>query len=379
MTRVVYADGPSAPRVSPRAALAAAGVAGGASHVALGWTLERHDWLADPDLTGVTYLGGYGLAGAIRDGRITPLPVRLSAVPSIIESDPPDVGVVAVVRRGDGYAFSGSVGWGDVLARVARRVVVEVDEHGVDLGGPDVTGDIVGEVDRPALDPATVVVPRPADDTDLRIGALVAGFVPDDASLQFGPGGIGEGIARALERPVRIWSGLCTRSVAALHDRGVLAAPVVAAYTQGGDPIRRLADAGMLHLVSTTVTHDLSALSAIPRFVGCNTALEVGLDGAVNLERVGGRSIAAIGGHADFCVGASRSVGGVSIVAVRSTTRHGRSTIVPTVEVVSTQRSDIDVVVTEHGIADLRGVSDRQRTDRLISVAHPDHRASLRR
>lgn len=377
MVRVVYADGPSAPRVAPDVALAAAGVRTGPPHVALGWTLERHPWLDDPNLTGVTYLGGYGLAPAIRDGRIRPLPVRLSAVPAILEFDPPDLGVIAVVRRGRGYAFSGSVGWGDVLARVADRIVVEIDERGVDLGGPDVCGNIVGEVDRPAVAHDAVVNPRPADDIDLRIGRSVASLLPDGASLQFGPGGVGEGVARALDRPVRIWSGLCTDAIASLHERKLLAAPVVAAYTQGGPPIRRLAEAGMLDLTSTTVTHDLSKLSAIPRFVGCNTALQVGLDGAVNLERVAGRPIAAIGGHSDFCTGASRSVGGMSIIAVRSTTRHDESTIVPRVDVVSTQRSDVDVVITEYGIAELRGVDDGTRTERLIAIARPDHRTAL--
>ena len=201
--------------------------------------------------------------------------------------------------------------------------------------------------------------------------------MPDDASLQFGPGGVGEGIACALDRPVRIWSGLCTDAIASLHERGLLAAPVVAAYTLGGAPIRRLAEANMLELTSTSITHDLSRLSSKPRFVGCNTAVQVGLDGAVNLERVGGRTIAAIGGHSDFCAGASRSIGGLSIIAVRSTTRHGGSTIVPHVEVVSTQRSDVDVVITEHGVADLRGVGDRERAELLIAIADPGHRPLL--
>ena len=149
MIRLVYADGPSSPRIGPAVALDLAGVTTDRPHVVLGWTLEAHPWLDDPNLSGVTYLGGYGLAGAIADGRITPLPVRLSAVPTILESEPPDVGVIAVVTRGGGYAFSGSVGWGDVLAHVADRLVVEVDEHGVDLGGPTVRGNVVAEVPRP--------------------------------------------------------------------------------------------------------------------------------------------------------------------------------------------------------------------------------------
>ena len=87
--------------------------------------------------------------------------------------------------------------------------------------------------------------------------------------------------------------------------------------------------------------------------------------------------IAAVGGHSDFCAGASRSPGGLSVIAVRSTARSGASTIVGRVDVVSTQRSDIDVVVTEHGVADLRRASDTERAERLIAIAAPQHRAAL--
>lgn len=379
VTRIVYADGPTAARISPWTALSTAGLDASTDGVSvmLGWTLEPHDWLLDPALRVVSVLGGYGVARAVAAGRVVPLPVRLSAVPSMLEQEPPDVGVIAAVRRGDGFAFRGSIGWGDVLARTADRLVLEVDDDGTDLGGPSVEGNIIGVVPRPAAttEPAAS---RAADAVDLAIGSAVASLVPDDATLQFGPGGVGEGIALALDRPVRIWSGLCTDAMAALHDRGLLAAPAVSAYTFGGEPVRRLHAAGMFELMSSTVTHDLSRLSAIPRFVGCNTALQVGLDGAVNVERVGGRVIAAVGGHSDFCAGASRSVGGLAVVAVRSTTGRGDPTIVPTVDVVSTQRSDIDVVVTEHGVADLRDVGDAERTTRLIAVAAPEHRDDLR-
>lgn len=378
--RVWYADGPNSPRTAPRDAVEAAGLDGSTElDVTIGWTIERHPWLDDPGPTISTVLAGYGLSRAVNTGRVTALPVRLSAVPSRIESDPPDVAVLTGVRRGDRLAFSTAVGWGDVLARRATRVVVEVDDLAPDLGGPLIEGGIVAVVDRP---PAAVEPPaasRAADEVDLSIGAMVASLLPPDPTLQFGPGGIAEGIARSIDRPIRIWSGLVTDAMAELHERGLLVAPAVAAYTWGGDPVVRLAAADMLRLTSSTVTHDLSAISAIPRFVGCNTALEVGLDGAVNLERVGGRVVAAVGGHADFSAGASRSVGGLAIVALRATTRAGASTIVPSVEVVSTARSDIDVVVTEHGVADLRGVSDAERGRRLIAVAAPEHRDGLAR
>jgi len=364
---VAYADGPAAARIAPAAALAAAGLTG-RPEVLLGLTVERHAWLDDPDLRGTAVLPGYALARAVADGRLTPLAVRLTAMPSLLAERPPDVGVIAAVRRGGGYAFAGSVGWGPELAATARHVVLEVDDAGRDLGGPEVAGNIVAVLSRPGSDPVPVPQ-RAADDVDRRIGELVASLVPDDATLQFGPGGIGEGIASSLRGPVRIRSGLLTDAMATLHDRGLLLAPAMAAYTWGGEPIERLAGAGMLRLAPVSETNDSSAVAATPRFVACNTAIQVGLDGAVNIERIGERVITGIGGHSDFCAGASRSVGGLSVIAVRSTAADGTPTIVERLDVVSTPRSDVDIVVTEHGIADLRGLTDRDRAQRLQAIA----------
>lgn len=382
MTTIWYADGADAPRSDPATVLAAAGVpCDGPVEVSLGWTVERPAWLdeLDPMVAVRTTMAGYGLAGPIADGRVRALPVRLGAVPGLIESAPPEVAVVTGVRRGGALAFSSTVGYGDVLARRAARVVVEVGDTLPDLGGPEIEGNVVATLARPGPNGAASVTSRPADVVDLRIGELVASLLPDDATLQFGPGGIGEGIARSIDRPVRIWSGLVTDAMASLADRGLLAAPAVGAYAWGGAPIERLAGDGMLRLASCTATHDIGRLAAIGRFVGCNTAVQVGLDGAVNVERVGDRVIAGIGGHPDFCAGASRSVGGVSVVALRSTTARGASTVVHRVANVSTPRCDVDVVVTEHGIADLRGRSDGERAERLIAVAAPEHRDELDR
>jgi acyl-CoA hydrolase len=376
-THLWYGDGVDSPRTSPTDALTAAGLDVETPRVTLGWTVERHAWLDDPSFRARTVVAGFGLARAIADGRVGALPIRLSAVPRMIEQDAPDVAIVTGVRRGDRLAFRSSVGWADVLARCAGRVVVEVDDHGADLGAPLIEGNVVATVPRPPAPNDPPAVARAADELDLHIGSLVGSLLPETPTLQFGPGGIGEGIARALRRPVHIWSGLVTDAMADLHDRGLLLAPVVAGYAWGGEPIERLAAAGMLRLLSCTQTHDLTALSAMPRLVGCNTALQFGLDGSVNVERVNGRIIAPIGGHSDFCLGASRSVGGVSIIAMRSTTANGASTIVSAVDQVSTQRSDVDALVTEHGVADLRGVDDRTRRERIIAVAAPQFRDEL--
>jgi len=374
--RIAYADGPLGPRSNPADIAALLGHTGPID-LFLGWMVDRPQWLADPALTGRTYMAGFAMTRAVAEGRFQALPMRLSAVPAYLGNWAPDVGVVTGVRRGDGYAFTSSVGYADLLALAATQVVVEVLDDADDMGAPPIVGNIVATVARPPAPAEAPAAQRPGDDVDTRIGAHVVSLLPPDATLQFGPGGIGEAIANSLTQPVRIWSGLCTDAMAALADRNLLAAPVVTAYTWGGEPVRRLAAAGLLELCSVGRTHDLTQVSAIPRFVGCNTALQVGLDGSINLERVNGKVITSVGGHADFCVAASRSVGGMSIVSVRSTNAKGDSTIVPTVEVVSTQRSDIGLVITEHGIADLRGVDDAERARRLIAVGAPEHRTML--
>jgi acyl-CoA hydrolase len=370
---VAYLDGVDSARSAPDVVAAAAGAAG--VEVLMGWTPEPRAWLSSATVRGRTVMGGYALAEAVASGRLAYLPVRLSVVPRLLADVRPDIAVVVGVRRGPDLVYAGSVGIGPALARVARAVVVELDPDGVDLGAPPIEGPIVATIERPAPDGALVA--RGPDAVDLAVGRNVVSVLPDDPTLQFGPGGISEGILAALDRPVRIWSGLVTPAVADLDRRGLLRDSITTAYIWGGESIRAVAGAGKLNLLPVEQTHDISRVAGIDRFVGCNTALQVGLDGSVNVERVGNRTVAGIGGHADFCAAATQSLEGVSIIALRSTTRNGMSTIVPSVDVVSTPRCDVEVVVTEHGVADLRGVDDDERARRIARVAAPEHRARL--
>jgi acyl-CoA hydrolase len=323
-------------------------------------------------------MAGYGLADAVREGRIGYLPVRLSAMAALLaDVVRPDVAVVTGVRRGSKLAFGMTVGWAAAAARTARKVVVEVDEEGIDLGGPEIPGNIVSTITRPRFSDG-YPLPRPPGAIDRRIAEHVISVLPRHPILQFGPGGVAEAIMAAIEEPVGIWSGLVTDSLLDLEARGLLAGPATTAYIWGGQRFSALAQAGRLRLLPVEETHDLTRLSGMDRYVACNTALQVGLDGSVNVERAGGRPVAGVGGHPDFCTAASRSVGGLSIIAMPSLTKTGGSTIVPTVDTTSTPRSDVSVVVTEYGVADLRGLDDDGRSSRLISVAAPEHRDRLR-
>jgi acyl-CoA hydrolase len=374
-TRIAYNDGVDGASTAPGAIAALLGLDD--VEVVCGWVPEARSWVDDPAVRGYAFMGGYMLGPAIAAGRLTYLPVRLGTVPRLVADVlRPDVAVVSGVRRGDELAFSETVGCGPAMARAADRVVVEVDDLAVDLGAPLIPGNIVATVERPEPRPPSPDVREP-DDVDRAIAAHVMSVLPEHPTMQLGPGGIADAIVAFLDRPVTIWSGLLTERVAELAGRGLLEGPVVAGYTWGGPAIAALAAAGALRLEPIEVSHDHTRVSAIDGFVGCNTALQVGLDGSVNVERVGGRQVAGIGGHADYCAAATQSRNGVSVIALRATTRRGVSTIVPEVEVVSTPRSDVEVVVTEHGVADLRGVGDAERARRLTAIAAPEHRGAL--
>jgi acyl-CoA hydrolase len=374
---IAYADGADSPRSTPDVVLEAVGAAGREASVVIGWTPEGRPWLDSTQVTGYALMGGYAVTTAVAEGRLRYVPIRLSAVPRFIGSTlVPDIGVVSAVMRGDRMVYGSTVGWGPALTKSARRLVVEVDRHGPDMGGPPVEGEIHAVIERP---PSAVVPPspRPPDPVEMQVGAHVASVLPEGATIQMGPGGIADAIVESVRRPVSVASGVVSDAVAALQARGLLAGRVRAGYLYGGEPLERLATAGLIDLLPVEVTHDVSAISATDRFVACNTALQVGLDGSVNVETVSGRRVAGIGGHADFCAGAVRSRGGLSVIALRSATRSGTSNIVERAETVSTPRCDVDLVVTEHGVADLRLADDRARAAALIAVAAPEHRDAL--
>ena len=127
-------------------------------------------------------------------------------------------------------------------------------------------------------------------------------------------------------------------------------------------------------------THNPDIIAQIDNFVCVNAAVEVDLTGQVNAESVASTQLSTIGGQADFIRGAALSKGGKSIIAFPSTTKNGKSRIVSWFSegtIISTPRYDVHYVVTEHGIADLRGKTLSQRVDALISIAHPDFRDDL--
>jgi acetyl-CoA hydrolase len=275
------------------------------------------------------------------------------------------------------------------LVDSARLIVAEVNAQAPwtygerSLGLEDI--DVLVRTDHPLVDPA-----RATGSTQEEIIAeRVAGLIDDGATLQAGIGALPEAVlARLGERnhlglhtgalgdaaAGLIECGAVTNERKAL-DRGVS----IAGLMMGSGKVHRLAHRNpQIQFRSTAYTHGLATLAALRGLVAINSAVEVDLSGQVNAEVAAGRYVGAVGGALDFARGA-HAAGGLSIIALPS--RSGRySRIVSRLDgPVSTPRSDAAFIVTEHGVADLRGTSLRQRQQRMLDVAHPEDRALLER
>jgi acyl-CoA hydrolase len=373
---VVMADGPDGPLPDP--ATLAPWTRLDDPEIVVGWIVRDPGWLGSgPPVT--TLMNGVGTKAAVRSGAARSVPTRLSAIPQLLAGRlRPAIAVVTAVADGDGFRFGPNLGWAPEAARHADAVVVEVAPAAglapVSLRTPRVEGNIVDVVDR--ADPPDPAPSSPPAPMERRIAELVAGMVPDGATIQWGPGRVGAAVVAALDKPVAVRSGLVTDELVALDRHGLLSQPAEAAYLWGGPDLHALVADGRLRMRPVSYTHDLSLLSAIERLVTINTALEVGLDGAANVEGSRSHPVSGPGGHPDFCTGASRSPGGLSIVALPSSFA-GRSAVVDRPEVVSAPHFDVDAVVTEHGVADLRGLAPAERAERMVAIADPAHRPGL--
>jgi len=369
--RIAVEDGTGTPRaLFP--ALNRAAERHGDLRLLLGWTP-----VAEPTLDlslfadARTVMSGWGLRGAVEAGAVTPIPTRLSAVPALLHGPlRPDLLLATVVRTAEGLRFSAEVSWlrAAIGAGVPVAAVVSRSGPHADAGPalPEDAVTVLGETDDGPRE-LSFGTPSPAQE---QICAHAAALVPEGARVQVGPGQLGAAMLRALRVPVRIDSGLLPEQVVDLDERGLLLDDPVAAYLVGTERLYRWAHGRPL-LHPLEVTHDLGRLSNGVPFVAFNTAIELDVAGQVNVEGTESAIVGGIGGHADYAAAGARSVGGLSIVAV-SSTHKGRSTLVRRLSrPASTPSQDVDVVVTERGATDLRGLSRAERAAALLDLWGP--------
>jgi acyl-CoA hydrolase len=245
------------------------------------------------------------------------------------------------------------------------------------------------EVDRPLVE----VEPAASDEMDRRIAGHVAERIPGGATIQIGIGATPNAILEALagHRDLGVHTELISDGVVDLVEAGVVTGvrkhlnrtKTVGTFALGTARLHRfLDDNAAVELWPVSYVNDPRVIATEPAFVSINSTLTVDLLGQCASETIGGHYYSSSGGQADFARGAMYSPGGQGFVVLHSTTADGQiSKISPTLaagDVVTTIKNTIDKVVTEYGVAELRGRSIRERAIALIAIAHPDHRDHLR-
>ena len=323
------------------------------------------------------------------------VPAYVSAVPGLVRSGAMRVDVVLLRVKPHPRPGFFTVGvmadFIPAFVAAARCVIAEIDER-LPVTSQDA---LVAEADIDVLtecDADEILLPDPKPDgIDMRVAAQVAELIPDGATIQLGIGGLPVAVCRALEahRDLGVHSGVISDAVVDLVEKGVVTnarkgideGRIVTGGLFGSRRLMDFADGNdALEMRSSEYTHNQRVLGQVKSLYAINSGVEVDLTGNVNSEVAAGRYLGAIGGQVDFVRGAFASPGGRAIIALPSTTPDGKhSRIVASLEgrPVTTTRADVDIIVTEHGIADLRGRSFRERAARLAAIAHPEFRDGL--
>jgi len=300
--------------------------------------------------------------------------------------------LLSLARSPSGLSFGLVNDYVAAAARHARTVIAEINvqlpwTYGSEVP-PDLRIDHIVECDEVPVELPTA----PIGEVERRIGELVASLVPDRATIQIGIGAIPDAILAALggHRDLGFHSGMISDRVADLIEAGIVTnayktfdrGVTVAGALFGTRRLNRFADRNAaIRVVPTSHSHGGPSLARLANFRAINSAIEVDLTGQVNAEKAMGRYVGAVGGQPDFVHGAFAAIGGCSIIALPSTAMGGETSRIvaalsgPT----TTARCDADVIVTDWGIAQLRGKTLRERAEAMIAIADPKFREGLQR
>lgn len=338
-----------------------------------------------PDALSMVSYGGLGeLRELSKSGRLEVVPCHYSALPRMFAERrlPCDVGLVQVSPPdADGMC---SLGVGvDYVADAIPHTPTLIAEINAQM--PATLGTTPIPLDRFAATIATdralpEDVLRAPSEADRVIAARIAELIDDGDTVQLGVGSLGSAVLDALDchQDLGIHTGMITDGLLRLIDKGVVTGKLkeidtgltVVGTALGSAELYKRAGDLPVRFLPTSYTHAPQVLSQLRSLVSVNFAVEVDLTGQVGAEVSHGVYIGAVGGQVDFGRAAALT-GKRSIIALRATSR-GTSTIKPALDggVVTTTRSDVDTVVTEYGVAHLRGCSLAERGRRLLSLIH---------
>lgn len=333
----------------------------------------------------------------IADGYGQVIPRFLGEVPALFRDGtcPVDVALInCSLPDADGnVSFGVSADLATSAVECARTVIAQINPN-----MPFSYGDPVINLNRIAAavycDDPLVEVPTPEPTADeIAIGNYIAERIPDGATLQIGVGGIPNAVLRALHghKHLGLHTEAMTDGVLPLLEKGIIDNSLktimpgksVASLALGSKALYKAMDhnADMV-FKDVAWTNDPYIIGSNPNVASINSCLEIDLTGQICADSIGTRIYSGIGGQHDFVYGASRSRGGQSFLAMLSTSGKGHNKIKPVLTPgagVVTTRFQTNFVVTEHGIADLRGRTLAERAKLLVGLAAPQFREELDR
>ncbi|HWR64646.1 MAG TPA: acetyl-CoA hydrolase/transferase C-terminal domain-containing protein [Bellilinea sp.] len=279
------------------------------------------------------------------------------------------------------------------LIEAADLVVIEVNEN-----LPYTLGDTqlhINDVDFVVENHAPLyqLSPASSSDAEQKIGGYIADLIEDGSTLQLGIGGIPNAITPFLmnRRDLGVHTEMFTDGMVDLYEAGVITnkrksmwkGKMVGAFALGTQKLYDFIDMNLgVEFQQGKVTNDPYVVGRNYKMISVNTALQVDIFGQVCSQSIGYKHFSGTGGQLDTHRGAQLSEGGRGIIALRSTARDGQiSTIVPILAEgaeVTVPSQDADTIVTEYGVAELKGLCVRDRMEALIKIAHPDFRSWLR-
>ena len=341
---------------------------------------------------------GAPLRPAVQEGRADFVPIFLSDVPGLFLSGQVKLDVAILqLSPPDAHGFctlGTSCDSSKAAADTARIVIAEINEQ-----MPRTHGNNVVPLSRIS---AFITTNRPLQshhseeesDVEAKIGQLIADLVEDGSTLQMGIGGIPDAALARMKnkQDLGIHTEMFSDRIVELVEAGAITnkfkqvgkGRIITSFINGSQKLFDFVhDNPLVSFYPCDWTNDTSVIRRNPKVVAINSAIQIDLTGQVCADSIGYKMFSGIGGQMDVIRGAALSPGGKPIIALPSRAMGGKvsrivSTLAPGAGVVTT-RGHVHWVITEYGAVNLHGKTIRERSEALISIAHPDFRAELRK
>lgn len=369
--------------------------------------MEAYDYFVDSSNKGHFHMDGWFYSPPIRkshkNGNVSFIPnhLHLSAVKRLYHRRPNIyIGTCSLVDKHGYVSLSLSATYEREMIENADVVILEINPNMPRTFGDTIINinevDYFIEVDYKVPE---LPITKPSD-KDKKIGKYIADLVDDGSTIQLGIGGIPNAVTTELmdKKDLGIHTEMFTDGMVDLYNAGVITGKnktlmprkMVATFALGSKKLYDFIDDNpAIMMMRGQWVNDPYIIGKNYKMVSINTTLQIDLTGQCASESIGHKQFSGTGGQADTAIGAQNSKEGKSIIALYSTanvrTGNGNdrkriSKIVPTLDrgsIVSLSRNDVDFVVTEYGVASLRGTNISERVERLINIAHPDFREKL--